>query len=159
MFTIAEAAKACGVSHMTMRRRVAGQAFPNAVQIDGQYGPEWRIPLADLLAAGFTPNAYAAPRIQVPAPKLGFETPESKLAVPDPRVAVLENEVARLGRVLDEERHRRELAEALAAERARHIDHLAVGLRAIEAAKPARTVPAVPPPVEVPARRRRWRRG
>jgi hypothetical protein len=51
-FTISEAASLVGVSRSTIRRRREKDAFAGAYKtIDG----EWKIPLVDLLANGFTP--------------------------------------------------------------------------------------------------------
>lgn len=50
-----EAARACGVSDETIRRRLRSRRFPHAVRDGGPSGA-WRIPLADLVAAGFEPK-------------------------------------------------------------------------------------------------------
>lgn len=53
-YTLSEAAKATGKSRVTMRRYLDAQRFPHAFQEpSGGSFPAWRIPVADLLAAGF----------------------------------------------------------------------------------------------------------
>lgn len=50
---VEDAARACQVSDETIRRRLRAGRLPGARR-DGVVGP-WRIPLADLIADGFTP--------------------------------------------------------------------------------------------------------
>lgn len=47
-YTIREAATTCGVSVDTIKRRLNDQRFPNALQIKGRTGNEWRIPTHEL---------------------------------------------------------------------------------------------------------------
>jgi excisionase family DNA binding protein len=53
MFTIAEAATACGVSKRTIRRKIEKKDLENAFQDSKK---RWKIPLEDLLAAGYKVN-------------------------------------------------------------------------------------------------------
>ena len=55
-YTLSEAADACGVSRATIRRRLDAKAFPNAYK-DAE--GTWLVPIADLGAAGLTPNRSA----------------------------------------------------------------------------------------------------
>lgn len=50
--TISEAAKECSLSRSTIRRFAARDRFPNAYRTNGNGGGAWRIPRADLVAAG-----------------------------------------------------------------------------------------------------------
>ena len=61
-FTQKGAARACGVALNTIKRRRAAGAFPNAVSDDAGI---WRIPLADLLAAGLNPG-HPSPGLTTP---------------------------------------------------------------------------------------------
>lgn len=64
-WTVAQAARECGVSPDTIRRRLKADAFPNADR-SGKQGA-WRIPVEDLIAAGLTPGKPSAPAQAVPA--------------------------------------------------------------------------------------------
>lgn len=111
--TLTEAAAACGVSRDTMKRRLRAGAFANAEQ-DG--AGVWRVPVTDLLAAGFHPHGAERPQ----------ERPEAVGGADPPP-----GEVERLRAALSAEQARREQAEAVAAERERTIDLLSVALRAL----------------------------
>lgn len=65
MFTQREAAEACGISIETIKRRRTAGAFPGAEADDRGV---WRIPLADLLAAGLNPGRPAPPEETTAAP-------------------------------------------------------------------------------------------
>ncbi len=54
--TMTEAARVCGVSRDTMKRHLRGRRFPNARVDSDTAGSPWRISLADLCDAGFTPR-------------------------------------------------------------------------------------------------------
>lgn len=60
LFSLAGAAAACGVARSTIRRRLDKGDFPNARRVSVPGEPEttaaWRIPAADLVAAGLPPN-------------------------------------------------------------------------------------------------------
>lgn len=135
LLSIRDASDAAGVSVRTIRRRLAAGAFPNAVKDATDPLAPWAIPVEDLLAAGFTLHA---------------STPEPLAPMVGP---VEETELARLRAENAELRHRAELAEALAAERAARVEDLALALRAI--APPVEDAPSNAPPV---ARRRWWNR-
>lgn len=156
--SIREAASAAGVGLRTIRRHLDAKpsAFPNAYRMTDQPQQPWRIPVADLLAAGF--------RLQAPSPP----DPE-----PEPEPAPVEPERARLAEVdqlradLAAARERAAVAEAVAAERERHLEDLRAALamaqRQLEAAAPIARPAAPEPstatttPVE-PVRRRWWHR-
>lgn len=114
-WALGEAAQHCGVSRSTLKRRLAAGDLPNAYKTpEGQ----WRIPVPDLLAAGYQPGAPdwgdAQPATQdEPAPVLG-------------RVAELERELAL-------ERARRANAEQIAEERRGRIEDLQMAMRLLEA--------------------------
>lgn len=55
-YTLREAARICGVSRDTMKRRLAEGVFPNAWRDDAEIGAAWKIPIADLLNAGLRPH-------------------------------------------------------------------------------------------------------
>jgi transposase len=127
--TIAEAAQLCGRSTSTIRRYLHAGRFPGAQQapspIPGQPG-HWRIPTADLLAAGLArqqppPRGHAAQH-QPPGDPAGAWADRD-------RVQALEH-------ALEVERARRQAAEALAAERARTILTLEIALRTVEHRRP-----------------------
>lgn len=111
--TITEAAKAAGVDRRTIRRyldRKPDTAFPNAYREDGKDGPAtgaWRIPVTDLLGAGLALNA---PRLEPTVDVV--EAPPAR------------DELLELRGQLEDERARRQLAEALAQERHEQIERL-----------------------------------
>jgi hypothetical protein len=114
VFSLTEAAEAARVSRTTIRRYLDRDRFPNAYRnAEGQ----WRVPVADLEAAGL--------RLHRPAPPEGAPEPE----VGD-RAVELEREVAVL-------RERVAAAEAIAEERQRALEDLRVALRVLERGKPS----------------------
>lgn len=109
--SLSDAAKACGTSRSTIRRKLDGKEFPNAFR-DGDDGP-WMVPVTDLIASGLKVNA---PR----------HDPE-----PDPEPEILK-ELEQLRIQVIEERAGRRAAEEIAAERARALDDLRMAFRMIE---------------------------
>ena len=118
--TLSEAASACGVHRNTIRRRLDQGHFPNAFR-DAR---GWRVPAADLEAAGLSPKKLDA----VGEPSV------------DGDVQSLRREVDGLRQLVVELEKRADLAEAIAAERQRRIDDLRVTLRMLQAGTPARIV-------------------
>lgn len=129
--TLRQAAEACGVARITIRRRLDDGQFPNAYKNQDRQ-PQWLIPVEDLIAAGLQPNAYSN------------ETPP----VVDERGAEerLRDELSQARDQITRLRHERELAVALADERERALADLRSAMRMLEAPRPVI--------VEVP--RRRW---
>lgn len=154
--TLTEAAKAAGVARVTIRRRLDDHAFPGAVLDESGATPTWRIPVEDLLAAGFTLHAPAPPDAPVLAPVAVDVPGRADLAPAGPEpgaLAALRAELADVRSVLAAEQRRAAaaearaaLAEAVAAERAASLDLLRLALHAL------------PPAPDTPRRRRRWRR-
>lgn len=133
--TISDAAKACGVARITIRRRLDDDQFPGAHRVNGMKGPgtgPWVIPVEDLIAAGLSPNAYVN------------ETPDE----PDGRGVEdrLRDDLSRARDEITRLRHEKDLAVAVADERDRSLADLRSAMRMIEAPKPVI--------VEVP--RRAW---
>jgi hypothetical protein len=125
--TLTEAAAATGASRRTLTRALSSDKFPSAYREAGPKGPEtgpWRVPVDDLLAAGF--------RLHQPAP-------------PDPPAAAtaVDEAAPQPQPMVDEWRVRAEVAEALAAERARTIDDLRATIERLST--------RVLPPVEIVA--------
>jgi excisionase family DNA binding protein len=127
--TIAEAAQVCGLSTSTIRRYLRDGRFPGARQapspVPGQ-PRQWRIPTDDIVQAGLerqqpTPSRQAEQQ-QAPADPAGLWADRD-------RVQALEH-------ALELERTRRQVAELLAAERARTIVTLERALRAVEHRRP-----------------------
>lgn len=159
IFTVTEAAQACRVDRRTITRKMdaleAAGAYKDAV---GQ----WRIPLAALLTAGFTPGKPAGPDATPSTP--GHNNTPQGDALAD---ALAEN--TRLHAELIDAQHRAQIAEtrriaavAIADERSRHIDSLRTALRALEAAPPIAPQPQngeTPVLLSKPAHPRRWWRG
>ena len=132
LFTLSEAAAACGVSRSRIRRLLDADAFPNAVQEEqpgkGTSARVWRIPAPDLLAVGLVPNRSA----DSPA-----DRPEAAGNLSEAQGGqVPGQELEQLRGDLDRERERRQAAEALAAERGQALDDLRLALRLLEAANP-----------------------
>jgi len=102
---VREAAAACRLSTRTIRRKLSAGAFPNAYQAASVEGPSktiWRIPLADLEAAGLKPNLVH--------PAFSNAVPNTQPESTSPGPTVLELVRSdRFGRL------RAELAEAVAA--------------------------------------------
>lgn len=86
--TLSEAAAASGASRVTLRRRLDAGSFPNAFRsdTDGKGRKDtWRIPVGDLIAAGFVlPGELRA----------AAATPAKRVVELESRVAALEQEVA-----------------------------------------------------------------
>lgn len=55
LLTLSDAAAQCGVARSTIRRALDQDRFPNAVQDDDARGT-WRVPVSDLLLAGYRPD-------------------------------------------------------------------------------------------------------
>lgn len=136
LFTLSEAATACGVSRSRIRRMLDAGEFPNAVQEgDPEKGASarvWRVPLADLLAAGLMPNREP----DSPATYPGKDAEQGE--------QVAGQELADLRHELALERTRREAAEDIARERERAIEVLERALRLLEARNPVGPEPGEP---------------
>jgi hypothetical protein len=123
--TIAEAAKACGVSASTIRRYLRAGRFPSARRepspVPGQSW-QWRIPPEELPVAGLDrrrrPPADHGREQQSRGEPAGGRPAEDRIRV--------------LADALELERIRRQAAEALVAEQARTIARLKMALRAFE---------------------------
>lgn len=115
-WTISEAAERCGVSRSTVRRYREQGKLPNAFT---DAGGAWKIPLDDLLAVGWKPNA---------------PTPEPALSKPSelPTDQAMVERVRELEQALSAERARADAAENLAASFRQNADDLRMALRMIE---------------------------
>lgn len=125
-----EAARVCGVSQATLRRARRAGRLPGATQGDGG---GWRIPVSDLIGAGFTVD------------RVGRDTPREGVrdtATTHPEGA--SQEIADLRLLLAESERARAVAEALADERGREIERADRMLRLLE------TRPAPPPQAPQP---------
>lgn len=151
LFTISEAAAACGVSRDTVKRHRADGKYPHALQ---DSTGTWLIPLADLLADGLTPNGAAT----------DAETEDADRAEALGAALVARTDApGDIPRAVDERR-----IWELEAENRRLRDVLAERDRALTLAEQAlRALPAGPPPpgptpghdAPAPGRRPWWRRG
>lgn len=154
---LGESAERCGVSRSTVRRYREQGKFPNAFK---DTSGAWKIPLEDLLAVGWKPNAPAQPEpVSVP---------------PEPAVSVTDDRVAQLEQALELERVKREAAERLNAQIQANLDDLRSAMRMIEAKpvsspvsapEPAKGLPTEPVPERLPeqpleateqSKKRRW---
>ena len=131
LFTLSEAATACGVSRSRIRRMLDAGEFPNAVREEvpgkGSSAAPWYIPAPDLLAAGLVPNR--------PTDGSGQDGEQSANS-PGQAMA---DEVEGLRVELALERERRFAAEGIARERERAIEALEMALRLLEAGRDATT--------------------
>ena len=144
LFTQSQAAKACGVSTSTIRTARENGRLDYHRAPDGSI----RIPLAALLAAGFTPTHAGTAHPHTPATSNDKSPhsaahPTAQAAAQAPEVA-LKDELDKLRRKADEWRVRALVAEAQAHERKEALDSTRLALRALEAATTAqdRTPPA-----------------
>ena len=135
---LAEAAKACGVSLSTLRRKRPELAAYGAAQT----ATGWRIPVTALIAVGLmgrTSDAHHESRHDTPLMP-AMTTPT------DGASDALTGELEALRSKLAEAEQRAAVAEAVAAERERIIQAQAMTLRMLEAPKaPAPTAPEPTP--------------
>ena len=118
--TVSEAVQATGASRRTLVRRLSERAFPGAYRGPGG---AWRIPVADLIGAGFS------------------------LRVPEPVAEAQAEELADLRARLAEAESRAKVAEAVAEERLHALEDARLALRALTSG----TAPlAAPEPATVP---------
>ncbi len=114
LLSITEAAEACSLSRQTIKRRIAEGTFPGAHRevMANQGGNErWVIPLADLQAAGLRPNAARRPTV-------------ADIDLTDAGNGdQYRGEIERLRREISQARQRAAVAEAVADERLRSLDH------------------------------------
>lgn len=143
--TVSEAAERTGTSRSTVRRRLDGGELPSAWRETGPDGANsgpWRIPVDDLLAAGFDLSApsreQATPNASEPA------------GPPGPAGEADAHELAELHAQLDRARAEAERWRAVAEERQAALDRADTALRAVTAALPAGepAEPAEPAPGE-----------
>lgn len=132
---LGEAAERCGVSRSTVRRYREKGKFPNAFK---DSSGAWKIPLEDLLAVGWKPNAPAqAEPVSVP--------PEPDVTIND-RLIELERELAI-------ERVKREAAEQANAQMRANLEDLRTAMRMIEAKPVSAPVSAAEPALDLPSER------
>ncbi len=110
---ITEAALVCGRHRVTLAKKLAAGAFPNAHK---DPRGRWRVPISDLLAAGLTPNR-----------------PRAAEDVQQAATAVVQSDITRLEHELAEARRRADVAEAISAERLDRIADMRQALRLLEA--------------------------
>ena len=148
---LAEAAKACGVSVSTLRRKRPELAAYGAAQT----ATGWRIPVTALIALGLMSNTTDAPT-EPPSPRYAPDTLDALQARLDAQQAELDSVRERrdaLRSQLAAAEQRAAVAEAIAAERERVIQTQAMALRMLEAPKtPATPMPPAPTePAESPS--------
>jgi hypothetical protein len=137
---LAEAAKACGVSVSTLRRKRPELAANGAAQTANG----WRIPVTALIALGLMDRTTDARHdSQHDTPMTPTTTPPSD---------ALTAQLDALRAALADAEQRAAVAEAVAAERERMIQTQAMALRMLEASKaPATPTPTAPTePIESP---------
>lgn len=116
-WAISEASAHCQVSRSTLKRRLSAGELPNAYKTPAG---QWRIPVNDLIAAGYSPGVQ--PPDPDPEPDMRQPAP-----APDPSSRVEE-----LERLLSQEKLRRAAAEQIAEERRGRIEDLQLAMRLIE---------------------------
>lgn len=118
-FTLSEAARSCGVSRSTLRRRHENGDFSGAYK-DAEGA--WRIPIQDLIGVGLNPGRPSPPdAVSAPSEHVHQDTmtmPVSEWNALTERLAVAERE--------------RAVAEARLDERAQVVEALKITVRAIE---------------------------
>lgn len=151
--TITEAAAACQVDRRTIRRRLDANDLPHAWREQTPQGPgPWRIPVEDLIAAGY--------KLHAPTPPETPETPQGRHTVTSTPTPTSTAEVEQLRAEVADLRRRAEVAEAIATERAAALEDARLALRALTAGTPAPPTPMLPTQDSTPepARRRWWHR-
>lgn len=133
--TLSQAADAAGVARTTIRRALDAGRFPQAkrdADLNGPGGGAWRVPVDDLLAAGF--------RLGRPAPPEQAQDSGTDGLAQTRGIAADQAEIAVLRAELAATRERAAVAEALAGERLRSLadmrrslDGLQTALRALPA--------------------------
>lgn len=134
VLSISEAAQACGMHRNSIQRRVTGKVtpgFPNAYR-DSE--GVWRIPVADLVAAGLSPNAPAPP---LEAEEAAPASTSTNVVVQRIEAPVGEGELDRLRAENTDLRHRLDLAQQRAALEEKRADDLSRAVRALTAGTPA----------------------
>lgn len=147
--TLVDAARATGVDRRTLRRQIDDGTFPGAYREETARGPDtgsWRVPIADLAAAGHT----VAEISREPRAARSLKPAEAAL------------EIEALRAELAEERTLRLVAEAVAEERSAALKDARLALRAIAnaAATPdeVRDVDSYEPGPRLPKPRGHWLR-
>lgn len=131
---LAEAARVCGVSVSTIRRRREDLANFGAAQT----AKGWRIPVTALIAVGLMERTTPPPE----APSI--DAPASPRDTPFPPLdETLRQELETLRSQLVEAERRAAVAEAVAAERERIIEAQQMSLRMIEAGKQQTSEPGL----------------
>lgn len=155
--TMSEAARSCGVSRSTIRRRLENGDFPGSHK---DAGGSWRIPVQDLIQVGLNPGRPSPPdQVSAPVERAHTET-----------MSVPVSEWSTLNERLAEAERGRAIAEARLDERAQVVDALRMTVRAIEMRDPtanSSTLDSVvdltedrpgPTPTAAPQPRRWWRK-
>lgn len=147
-WTIREAMERTGASRSTLRRRLDQGKFPGAYR--DQAG-QWRIPLTDLLAAGFTPVQGVAAELAHPETELAHDLAHVNQTNLENRIKTLEISLAT-------ERAQRVASEQVALAHERRAETAERALLMLESGlirAPADPMPAAAPHVEneVPAKR------
>lgn len=120
VWSITEAAHLCGVHRNTVRRYLDAEDLPNAYK---NAGGAWRIPQADLVAAGLYRTVIVEPTEALAAP------------------AIDAAEVERLRAALELEKMRREAAEANLKDLRQALDQMGQAVHALTAGKEGRGRP------------------
>lgn len=146
-WTVAGAARACGVARSTIQRALRDDRLPGATQ--GPHG--WQIPTEALLEAGFSLHRQGIPE-QEHATE-ARDSSESTPLQPD-ELGKLREEIATLQTALQLAQARETAARAVADERERTIEAQALALRALTAGSPSvehqEQAPEPPKPAEPP---------
>lgn len=144
-WTVAQAARECGVSADTIRRRLKAHAFPHADR-SGKQGA-WRIPVDDLLAAGLTPGKPSPPAQAVPTQRIGTAHMHDDSAYRQDAYAdanELVRELEELRSALGKKDMQLDAAHTRIADLQANVSDLRTSLRMLEPPKPA--APDQPPP-------------
>lgn len=99
---IEEAARICGVSEETIRRRLRAGRLAHAQREPGPSGA-WRIPVADLMVAGLTLSTQqqsSGPSADVTVLQLALEHRDALLREKELRILELQEHVADLRRII-----------------------------------------------------------
>lgn len=148
-WTLSVAARECGVSKSTLKRRLTEDAFPHAFK---DSSGSWKIPVGDLIAAGLEPGR---PSPGVDQTQSSQKDQPSQSGYPEPGQSRSEEEKEQVRELQLELAQERERAQALAQanrDLREHLNDMRMALRMLEATpRESNAAPLETPPAQLTA--------